>query len=197
MKYILACITMTLIGCEPAERPGGSGPGSWQVVRAAPTEGPALGTGAGPGVPGVSVQLAGDRGFARVTLAVETRGAVPAGGPELYDVLFAVDRAVLLTASPVAAPGSPTTSRVQIRAESGGESSTTFIEPGVPFRAAGAQVAFALAVGPEQSIQAGQETELARWTVQLNTTTTTASLRALLSRQPTGPRLKPENAALR
>ena len=181
-------------GCGPTRtappQPGGQG--SWRIVAIDPAPGQVAPPAAGGLIPEVAVRLAGQAGYARATIAVERTEANAPARTAVYDILFPIQQEVRFVASVAAAGGSARAPRVQIRAESGSEVSTSFVEPGVPFLAPGARVTLESLSGPGQPVGPGQEVELARWVVQTGAEVARVTVRVLLSRQPTGPRLKPE-----
>lgn len=171
-------------GCAK-QRPEVEPPGAWRVIAVKPIGGE---------VPEIVIDLDGDAGFARATLAVERSEPIAAAKAiiPLYDILFPITNQVRLIAVVKAAVDSPSVVRVEIRAESGSESSVSFVEPRVRFLALGAQVQFESLCEPNRIIQEGQEVALARWVVKVGPETDLVTIRVLLSKKPTSPRLRPE-----
>ena len=62
----------------------------------------------------------------------------------------------------------------------------------MPFQAPGAGLATESLITAARQVQEKQEIEVGRWTVTTGAEVVRVAFRVLLSRQPTGPRLKPE-----
>jgi len=178
------------VGCGSGSRPMAERPGSWRVVAVDPPLGEVRRAEPGGAIPSVLVSLDGPSGFLRATIVVErtTPGSVPRTA--LYDVLFPVPGRVRFEASVRPARDQPDRVQVQFRVESALDTSVGIVEPGVPFLSPDASIILEGVGTANGLILEGEETAVGRWVVQVGQEVSKVTIRVLLSKAPTEPRLK-------
>ena len=144
--------------------------------------------GASETTPPLTVDLEGPAGYVRATVTVERLGPEPGPRGELYDVLFPTSGRIRLTAAVKPSGAGPGRAAVELRAESVGAVSRSLVEPTVALLADPAEVRAEGLLAAGGAIPGGREVEVGRWA----TVTARVTVRVLPSRQPIGPRLKPE-----
>ena len=137
--------------------------------------------------------ITGDSGFLRATVLVERPQATnPADRSTIYDTLFPVGPKIHLQASLLPSPhsGSPT-ARVCLKVDSVGAVSESFVEPTLAHGEPTSPVHWTPTALVGQTLAEGREVEVGSWAVGTAANPVRVVIRTLLSRGPTGPRLKP------